>query len=317
MFVTGPFLDGDNKSLFQARPLTGPDDAARVVNFWAEEGVNNFKVYQHVTAAELGAVIQAAHAHRLKVTGHLCSIGFRDAVEMGIDGIEHGIRTDAEFDPGKKPDLCPPALETAETIAQLDMKGQPVEDLIRTLVQHHVSITSTAATNLPVADRDILPGVLEALSEPAALNLFLSRREAQQNAQSPLTRATRTVFKKEAEFEHEFLQAGGLLLAGPDSGLGGTLVGFGDLDDIELLVRQDFTPAQAFEIASLNGAKWLGIADKVGSLQVGKQADLVVVKGDPGRRIEDIENVEVVFKNGVGFDSQKLLQSVQGQVGFH
>src|SRR4029077_3881176 len=93
------------------------------------------------------------------------------------------------------------------------------------------------------------------------------------------------------------------------------IAGYGDQRELELLVDAEFTLSEAIQIASLNGAKWLGIADKVGSVQVGKQADLVVVKGNPVQKIEDIENVETVFKNGVGFDSQKLLQSVQGQVG--
>ena len=122
--------------------------------------------------------------------------------------------------------------------------------------------------------------------------------------------------KKEMDFEFAFVKAGGLLLAGPDpTGNGGVLPGFGDQRQIELLVEAGFTPIQAIQIATQNGAKFLGRDDTVGTLAVDKQADIVLVKGDPSKNIADIENVDTVFKDGVGFDSQKLIEAVRGQVG--
>jgi imidazolonepropionase-like amidohydrolase len=93
------------------------------------------------------------------------------------------------------------------------------------------------------------------------------------------------------------------------------LPGFGDQREIELLVEAGFTPVEAIHIASGNGATYLGQQDRIGTLAPGKQADLVLVKGDPSKNIEDIENVETVFKAGVGYDSKKLIDSVKGQVG--
>jgi len=123
-------------------------------------------------------------------------------------------------------------------------------------------------------------------------------------------------FQKELEFEHAFAQAGGLLLAGLDpTGMGGVLAGFGDQREVELLVEAGFTPLEAIHIATANGAQFLGEADKIGTIAAGKQADLVVIKGDPSKKIEDIENVETVFKDGVGYDSSKLIESVRGVVG--
>jgi imidazolonepropionase-like amidohydrolase len=72
---------------------------------------------------------------------------------------------------------------------------------------------------------------------------------------------------------------------------------------------------EAIKIATLNGATYLGKQDQIGSVAVGKNADLVVVKGDPAKRISDVENVEIVFKDGVGYDPQKLLESVKGRYG--
>jgi Amidohydrolase family len=124
------------------------------------------------------------------------------------------------------------------------------------------------------------------------------------------------LLKKAMEFERALVKAGGLLIAGLDpTGNGGIVAGFGDLRQVELLVEAGFTAAEAIQIASLNGAKFLGEDARIGSVTPGKQADLMVVKGNPATTITDIENVEIVFKDGVGYNSEKLIQSVQGLVG--
>jgi imidazolonepropionase-like amidohydrolase len=118
------------------------------------------------------------------------------------------------------------------------------------------------------------------------------------------------------DFEVAFVRAGGLLLAGPDpTGNGGVLPEFGDQREIELLVEAGFTPVEAIQIATENGAIYLGQQSRIGSLAPGKQADLILIKGDPSKHIDEIENVETVFKAGIGYDSAKLIESVRGQVG--
>ncbi len=314
MHVTGPYLEGaGNNGQPQMHWLTGPDDATRLVNYWADMGVTSFKAYTHITGAELSAAVKAAHARGLKITGHLCSIGFREAAELGIDNLEHGLHVDTEFDPGKKPDTCPPAGETSSTLANLDLSSRPVEDMIHDLAQHHVAITST----LPVFEnsvpgRPIRDSVLAALSAPARADFLLGRARAGAN------RGQAAIFNKEEQFEYKFVKEGGVLLAGLDpTGYGGIVAGFGDQREVELLVESGFTPLEAIHIATENGAQFLGVADKIGTVQVGKVADLVVVRGDPSQKIDDIENVETVFKDGVGYDSKKLIESVRGQVGLH
>jgi hypothetical protein len=124
------------------------------------------------------------------------------------------------------------------------------------------------------------------------------------------------LLRKVMDFEVEFAKAGGLVIAGLDpTGNGGIVAGFGDHREVELLVEAGFTPLEAIKIASLNGAKFLGEDARIGSIAVGKQADLMIVKGNPATTISDIEKVEIVFKDGVGYDSEKLIQSVQGLVG--
>ncbi len=317
MNATGPYMEGEGIPLLQLHQLNGPEDASRTVEYWVAEGVRSFKVYNFITRAELKAVIDTAHKHGIKVTGHLCSIGFREAAELGIDDLEHGLTVDTEFHPDKKPDVCPNPTQAAAAAAKLEVTSEPIQTTIKTLIEKHVAVTST----LPVFEQfvpsrpDEPQKVLDTLSDDARKAYQANRTRIAESAQkqpSPWP----VMFQKEMQFERAFVKAGGTLLAGLDpTGIGGTVAGYGDLREVELLVEAGFTPLEAIKIATLNGAQFLGEDDHVGSLVPGKQADIVLVKGDPSSKISDIENVELVFKDGVGWDSKKLIDSVKGQVG--
>jgi imidazolonepropionase-like amidohydrolase len=315
MHITGPYLEGVGSFTPQLHELSGPDDAVRLVNYWIDEGATSFKAYMHITRAELGAAIKAAHARGIKVTGHLCSVGFTEAAELGIDDLEHGLVVDQELDPNKQPDVCPLDANNHPGLEKVDVESEQVQNVIRTLVEHHVAVTSTLvifetfAPNRPPLE----PRVLEAMSVPSRADYLLVRARI---AQGEGTGAM--LLKKEMQFEHDFVKAGGLLLSGEDpTGYGGALAGFGDQRQTELLVEAGFTPLEAIHIATQNGAEFLGEADRIGTLAPSKQADIVVIKGDPSQKIEDLENVQLVFKDGVGYDSEKLIKSVEGAVGFH
>jgi Amidohydrolase family len=310
--ASAPYLEGPHSRFAQMHELTGPDDARHLVDYWAEEGMTSFKAYMNITREDLGAAIEAAHAHNMKLTGHLCSVTWPEAIALGIDDLEHGpVLTDTEFVAGKKPDQCP-AGGGRSSWADLAVDGPQVKGLIGNLVSHHVAVTST----LPVVEASVplrpplQPRFLLALSSDAAQSYLAARGRVL--ATSP----TAAIMRKEMDFEVAFVRAGGLLLAGPDpTGNGGVLPGFGDQREVELLVEAGFTPLEAIHIATENGAIYLGRQDRIGTLAPGKQADLVLIKGDPSKNIADIENVETVFKAGLGYDSEKLIESVRGQVG--
>jgi imidazolonepropionase-like amidohydrolase len=314
MNITGPYIEGEGAFTRQMHALRDADDARKTVAYWISEGVKSFKVYNVLTRAELKATVEEAHKHNIKVTGHLCSIGFREAAEIGIDNLEHGLTVDTEFFPDKKPDVCPNPTQAVAAAAKLEVTSEPIQTTIKTLIQHHVAVTST----LPVFEQfvssrpDEPQKVMEMLSEDARKAYLANRKRIAETKDSPWP----TMFHREMEFELAFVRAGGTLLAGLDpTGIGGDIAGFGDHRELELLVETGFTPLEAIKIATLNGAQFLGEADHIGSLATGKQADIMIVKGDPSVRIEDIENVEVVFKDGVGWDTKKLVESVKGTVG--
>ena len=319
MHVTAPYLEGRGAFTPVMHELADPDDARRMVNFWADEGATSFKAYMNITRDELRAAVEEAHKRGLKVTGHLCSIGYREAAEIGIDNLEHGLLPDSEFVPNKQPDKCPGAAVSA-SLRQLDLNSNAVKETIRTLVAKNVALTSTlpvfeagaplTQSGIGAASAVLNPRMLNVMNNDARVRYLTARSRIA--ADSP----TAALVRKSMDFERAFVAAGGLLIAGLDpTGNGGVVAGFGDLREVELLVEAGFTPVEAIKIASFNGAKFLGEDAHIGSIAVGKQADLMIVKGNPAANISDIEKIEIVFKDGVGYDSEKLIQSVQGLVG--
>ncbi|MFL5574777.1 MAG: amidohydrolase family protein [Gemmatimonadaceae bacterium] len=317
MDVTAPYLEGGTSFTPQMHALSGPDDARQTVAYWADRGATSFKAYMQITRDELRAAIAEAHRRGLKVTGHLCSVTFREAAELGIDDLEHGLVVASDFVAGKRPDECPTANGgVAASIAALDVASAPVQGLIRELVAKRVAVTSTLTVfetftpGRPAAPRGALDAML-----PEARDQYLRRRLAiATQANSPWT----ALFAREMRFERDFFRAGGLLLAGTDpTGYGGVVAGYSNARELELLVEAGLTPLEAIRVATLNGARYLGRADSIGTIAAGKRADLVVVRGDPSRDIADVEQVETVFKGGVGYDSAKLFASVKGEVGLH
>ena len=314
--ITGPYIGDYVGAIPQLHTLDGPEDAARTVDYWAAEGATSFKAYMSIKSAELKAAIEHAHAHGLKITGHLCAVGFREAAALGIDNLEHGIAVDTEFYPDRKPDVCSAQEAEAHFAKSVDIESAPVQEMIRDLVAHHVAITSTLAVfEASVPNRPPLAKQARAAKalSPAAWADYLQRRGRIAEKNDPQDAAE---LRKEMQFERAFVKAGGVLLAGCDpTGVGGVLAGFGDQRGIELLVEAGFTPVEAIHIATQNGATFLGEEGSIGSVAAGKAADLVVLAANPARNIDDIETVETVFKDGVGYDAAKLIQSVQGEMG--
>ena len=310
--ATAPYLEGGGLGLAQVHELTGPDDARRMVAFWADAGATSFKAYMHITRAELGAAIEEAHRRGLKVTGHLCSVTYREAAALGIDDLEHGFFAATDFVADKKPDECPGQGAGQRALAAVDAGGETVRTLIAELVSRRVALTSTLTIFETFVPGRPLPPGLDVL-EPQLRAQFVQRHATTaSSAGSPMT----ALFAKAAAMELAFARAGGLLVAGTDpTGGGGVIPGYSNQHALELLAESGFTPLEAIRIGTLNGAKYLGRADRVGSIAQGKQADLVVVAGDPSSRIGDVRNVQLVFKQGIGYDPAKLIESVKGKVG--
>jgi imidazolonepropionase-like amidohydrolase len=314
--ATAPYLEGKSDLFIQMHQLTGPDEARQMVDYWAAQGMTSFKAYMHITRDELGAAITEAHKLGLKVTGHLCAVTYREAIDLGIDNLEHGFFVNTEDDPGKQPDQCTPG-DGAETLAKMTAGSAEAKQLIDDLITHHVAITST----LPVMEvtpdgRPALPARFRAVMSPESVADYDKVVAYSPKAPAAKRAARYAAYRNGMALEREFVAAGGLLLAGPDpTGAGNVVPGYSDQREIELLVDAGFTPLQAIRIGTLNGAIYEGLDSRIGSIAIGKDADLIVVEGDPSRRVTDIENIEYIFKDGVGYDPKKIVGSVTGDYG--
>ncbi len=309
--ATAPYLNGPNMFL-QMRALKDLDDTRRQVAYWADMGATSFKAYMSITRAQLGAAITEAHTRGSKVTGHLCSVTYAEAADLGIDNLEHGFMAATDFVANKQPDVCPGQGQGQQTVAALDENGEPFKALVKKLIDKKVTLTSTLTVFETFTPGRPLPPGLDVLTPQLKEQFERTHARTAENAKSNYI----ALFPKALRLERAFVTAGGQLIAGTDpTGSGGVIPGYSNQRQIELLVEAGFTPLDAIRIGTLNGARYLGRDARIGSIAVGKQADLVVIDGNPAAAIVDVRKVVTVFKQGIGFDSVKLIDSVKGRVG--
>jgi imidazolonepropionase-like amidohydrolase len=314
--VTTPYLTGPDAGMTDMSIAATPEQARRFVEYWAEEGATWIKFYADVHRDVMRAAIEAAHRHGMRATGHLCSVTFREAVDLGIDDFAHGVLTATDFHPRKEPDRCP-----ADVYAALDTavrsSGPIADSLIALMVRRGVSMTTTMPVfelfypGRPVTDERVVQ-----LMAPDVRAAYLEQRAFIDSAAHwPLTADG---FRRALEFDRAFFRAGGLLAAGVDpTGNGGALPGLGNQRAYELLREAGFTTEEAVQVVALNGARVLGEAERLGSVEPGKLADLVLLRGDLTADPLVIRNAVTVFKDGVGYDSAALLAAVRGRVGIN
>ena len=311
MDATAPYLNGPQNQL-QMHALKDADDARKQVAYWAEMGATSFKAYMQISRDQLRAAVDEAHKRGLKITGHLCSVTYAEAADIGIDNLEHGFLASTDFVPDKQADACPGQQVGQRSIAALDENGAPFKALVKKLIDRKVALTSTLTVFETFTPGRPMPPGLDVLLPQLKEQFEQNYQRTARNTQSPYA----TLLPKAFALERAFAKAGGMLIAGTDpTGGGGVVPGYSNQRQLELLVEAGFSPLEAIRIGTLNGATYMGRDARVASISAGKQADLVVVDGDPSKTIGDVRKVETVFKRGVGFDPAKLIASVSGKVG--
>jgi enamidase len=308
MDVTGPYLEGPDGFVRAMPQLATPEQARATVDFWADQGVTSFKAYNLIDRATLRAAIDAAHARGLKVTGHLCSITYREAADLGIDNLEHGFFAATDWVLGKRPDECPQSADPR--YLAIDLEGPEFAGLVEHLVERGVAITSTlTVVERRAPDRPPLP--------PGALGAMLPQLRDQVTAILERIRdSDGRLLRRYMEMEKAFYDAGGLLVVGTDpTGAGDVVPGYANQRALQLLVEMGLTVEQAVEVATRNGALYLEREAEIGTIEAGKRADLVLMRGDPGADPTAFEQMTLVFKDGVAYDSARLFASVEGWVG--
>lgn len=314
LHLTAPYLDGEGTGIAQLHTVKDAAAARRLVNYWADEGFTSLKAYINLPVDLLAVTVETARQRGLQVTGHLGRISYREAATAGIDNLEHGFMAMSDFNAGRKPGDASSAPANYKSLEALDPASPEFADLVQLLIAKKVALTSTLAIfeTFTAGRRVATAAELETLAPPLRES-YLTRWAAVSQQNNPTQKAA---FTKNLKLEEKFFRAGGLLVVGTDpTGYGGCLAGYGNWRAIELLVEAGLTPLEAIQVATSNGAKLLQISAQTGSVETGKAADLIVVDGDPSKTISDLRKAEIVFKDGVGFDSAKLFAAVKGLVG--
>lgn len=311
--VTAPYIEREFLPIPEVQFIKSPEEAGEEVNYWIARGCTSFKVYMDITKDDLKAVVTLAHQHNLKVTGHLCSLTYREAAELGIDNLEHGFIPSSDFVAGKKENVCAFGSVTP-SLKNLDLNSVAMKDLMKFLIEKKVTITSTLPVFEPNTGREMIPGG----GDPALAPQIKEAVEKNYNASAGKDSSDVILFKKEMAWEKQFVDMGGKLMAGVDpTGAGRTIPGYADRHVLELLVEAGFSLPMAVKICSLNAAEYLGRDKEIGTIEESKRADLVLIDGDIQKDIHAVRNTEIVFRNGIGYDSKKLFESVKGMVGLH
>jgi imidazolonepropionase-like amidohydrolase len=312
--LTGPHINSSDWPIW--RNSSTPEEAARVVSIFSDDGFPWAKAYMHLDREQLKAVIAEAARSGTRVTGHLCKVTYAEAAAMGIDNLEHGFLASTDFIPDRKPDSCDSSAGVKALIA-LDPEGPEINTLITQLIDAGVALTSTNTVFETFAPGR--PGAGAAALE----TLDPGVRDHYYQKWSAIAHSNEGSFWDEAlainmQLEYRFAKAGGLLAVGTDpTGYGGVIAGYANQRALELLVEAGFSVSEAVEVATLNGARLLGNDSEIGSITVGKIADLILIDGDLSENVSLIRKTELVFKDGMAYDSKALFESVKGTVGLH
>lgn len=302
-FITGT---GGNPNMIIPRNEAHLRDT---LQHWIKQGAQWVKVYRNTKPEDLEIIIDEAHRNDVKVRGHLCSVTFQEASLMGIDGIEHGLNSAADFRSKKTPGICNGGREYMD---ELEISSAEVKELQQLMIENEVMLTSTLSIyEASIPNRAYTtPTTLEMMS-PYLINQYQERRKRFDSIKNDPTRENR--LKRIMAFEYQFFKMGGLLCSGVDAGRH-VLPGFGDQRNFHLFMEAGFTTEEAIQIMTGNGAKALGRYD-IGTLEAGKRADFVILGGDLIEDDSAIESVETVFKEGLGYDPQRILIALKGKFG--
>ncbi|MEP6647455.1 MAG: amidohydrolase family protein [Saprospiraceae bacterium] len=314
MDVTAPYIERSNNFDIPQMPiLPAGQSPGAMVDFWANLGCTSFKVYMNISKEDLREVLLHAHARGLKVTGHLCSVSYHEAAELGIDNLEHDFMASTDFIRDRTEDHCEFGKGNT-ALKVLDKDAPAMDSLMRYLIAKDVTLTTTLPVFAPLNNYELILGGGEQALLPAILDSvkIFSYTDRHQDS------LDNVFYQKELYWVKKFFSMGGKLVAGTDpTGTGRTIAGYSNMWTLEMLIKAGFTTSEAVNICTLRGAQYLNKQFDTGSIEKGKAADLILMAGnlktDPG----SIRNIKYVIKDGIGYDSKAIFKSVKGKVGLY
>jgi imidazolonepropionase-like amidohydrolase len=308
------YIEGPKDPILPLPAIANAAAARREVAYWADRGATSIKLFFDATPDVAAGAIAEARARHMGIAGHLCALHATTAAALGLETLEHGVLASYDLVPGADETSCSKTERQGAMLKQmatLDPMGPEVGQLFKTLLAHNVAITPTLAVREQYLCHPIVP------PPPRELAL-LSHPEAA--TESPIPCAHFPGYNAAAEKKGIAFQAatavryhkmGGTLLVGTDQWV---VPGAGGPKEMEAMVAAGLTPMDVLKAATIDGARAIHRGDTIGSLEVGKRADFLLVDGKPDQNISAIRRLSAVFKNGIGFDPAKLYEDAKGKI---
>ena len=322
LFFSGPLLDGvppvwPDLSLL----VDTPQRARSAVNFLADQGVDFVKVYNNVKEPELRAIVETAKELELPVAGHIPrSMTMTHAIELGMTRLEHIRVTGREMlslDEAEKIDLLPLGSREPLLWQRFDLQSEKMRALVQRLARSKIfldpTLVAAEVTEVPTLDADRNDPNNQYLS-PTVVERYVNFKSPLYELPPDLQAAGAEAFHKQEKFVGMCNRAGVKIIAGTDGpGIGSLLPGFGLHRELELLVASGLSPLQALRAATLTAAEALGKEDRLGTIEPGKFADMVVLNADPLQEIQNLSKIHLVVQGGKTYSPDALLQQARSQ----
>jgi imidazolonepropionase-like amidohydrolase len=279
IFTAGRLINGPQIPIpFVEKQVKTEQEVRQEVRLQAAIGVDYIKLYVGLTPNLVRAAIDEAHHNGIKVIGHLYLTSWTDAANLGIDSLTHGVPVSPYLLPKDKQrifienGLGP--FDHFFWLNLVNLNSTEINEMIKSLVIHRVSIDPTL-------------DIYEAMLKDDKKDQYLWPKVLQ---------LTKMMYDNGVE-----------ILSGTDIPNLGLVPGESLHHELELLVEAGISPLDVIKVATRNGADAIGILNKVGTIEPGKEADMIVLTANPVTNISNTKKIEAIINEGKFVDREKIL----------
>jgi enamidase len=301
-FFAGEYLEMDPVTVRWMNPLFTPEEARLKIDHWTAQGASAIKMYARMSGEIMRASAEHAHEHSLRVYAHVGATTWKDAIEMGVDQLFHGVLA--------LPEGMPPGESgnRDEAIAKIDLNAPAIRNVLRLAAERKVVLSPTAVVREPI---DMAKQRME---DQKRFYVASTWEVIEKMAKTPPSPAVVAVMSKQREFIKAADAAGCILATGTDYVVWRLLPGYSLWRELEIFAEAGVTPMRILKAATWGGAYAIGRTDQLGSIEAGKLGDLVVLNSNPLDNVSNVRSVHRVIKGGVVYDPQELLRTIDGKI---